>query len=94
MRSSKRCSTTPSARWSSRCPIAPSAVARAIGWRPATILSGEPPLRQPDTLTQGQRAALTALVACEPFWEVVTNLLMLYGLPMSRETLVEWLSAP
>ena len=54
----------------------------------------EPPMRQPDTLTRGQRTALTALVACEPFWEIATNLLMLYGLPMSRETLVEWLSAP
>jgi hypothetical protein len=49
--------------------------------------------RDRDMLDAHQRAALIIIVNHTHFWEIESNLLELYGIPSSRNTLYEWLSA-
>jgi hypothetical protein len=51
------------------------------------------PERAAASLTPGQRAALEALAAHDPFWEQEHDLLALYGLPATRAELSAFLAA-
>lgn len=65
---------------------------KLIGWREGRTAvtyrgAGRTPRRDPVGLRAPQRQVLIALLNHEPFWQIDTNLLELYGLPPARAAL-------